>query len=48
MQRILADERPMLYLVYFSDTYAFSSNCRGKLSTQRRLTWDVINWQLAK
>jgi peptide/nickel transport system substrate-binding protein len=49
MQRILADERPMLYLVYFSDTYAFSSQLQGQtLNPNDALTWDVINWQLAK
>ena len=49
MQRILADERPMLYLVYFSDTYAFSSQLQGQtLNPNDALTWDVVNWQLAK
>jgi peptide/nickel transport system substrate-binding protein len=49
MQRILADERPMLYLVYFSDTYAFASQLQGQtLNPNDALTWDVINWQLAK
>jgi peptide/nickel transport system substrate-binding protein len=46
--RILADERPMLYLVYFSDTYAFSTQLKGLvLNPNDALTWDVINWQLA-
>jgi peptide/nickel transport system substrate-binding protein len=49
IQRILADERPMLYLVYFSDTYAFSSQLQGLvINPNDALTWDVINWQLAR
>jgi peptide/nickel transport system substrate-binding protein len=49
IQRVLADERPMLYLVYFSDTYAFSSQLQGSvINPNDALTWDVINWQLAK
>lgn len=46
--RILADERPMLYLVYFSDAHAFSSRLQGLVfNPNDALTWDVINWQLA-
>jgi peptide/nickel transport system substrate-binding protein len=49
IQRILAEERPMLYLVYFSDTYAFSSQLQGLVvNPNDALTWDVINWQLAE
>jgi peptide/nickel transport system substrate-binding protein len=48
IQRILADERPMLYLVYFSDTYAFSTELQGLvINPNDTLTWDVFNWQLA-
>jgi len=47
VQDILADERPMLYLVYFSDVHAFSSQLQGLvINPNDTLTWDVINWQL--
>jgi hypothetical protein len=46
--RILAEERPMLYLIYFSNTHAFSSQLQGLIiNPNDALTWDVINWQLA-
>jgi peptide/nickel transport system substrate-binding protein len=49
IQRVLADERPMLYLVYFSDTYAFSSQLQGLvINPNDALTWDVINWQVGQ
>ena len=39
----------MLYLIYFSDTYAFSPQLQGEtLNPNDALTWDVVNWQLAK
>jgi len=47
VQNILAEERPMLYLVFFSDTHAFSSQLQGLvINPNDTLTWDVINWQL--
>ena len=47
IERILTQERPMLYLIYFSDTQAFSSQLQGVvLNPNDALTWDVINWQL--
>jgi peptide/nickel transport system substrate-binding protein len=47
IERILADERPMLYLVYFSDTHAFSSQLQGLiLNPNDAITWNVINWQV--
>jgi len=47
VQDILADERPMLYLVYFSDVHAFSSRLQGLvINPNDTLTWDVVNWQL--
>jgi hypothetical protein len=37
----------MLYLVYFSDVHAFSSQLQGLvINPNDTLTWDVINWQL--
>lgn len=49
IERILADERPMLYLVYFSDAHAISSELQGLVvNPNDALTWDVINWQLAE
>jgi peptide/nickel transport system substrate-binding protein len=48
IQDILSGERPMLYLVYFSDTHAFSSQLQGLVTNPNdTLTWDVVNWQLA-
>jgi peptide/nickel transport system substrate-binding protein len=48
MQRILSNERPMLYLVYFSDMYGLSTELQGVLfNPNDTLTWDVINWHLA-
>jgi ABC-type transport system substrate-binding protein len=48
IQDILSDERPMLYLVYFSDTHAFLSQLQGLvINPNDTLTWDVVNWQLA-
>jgi ABC-type transport system substrate-binding protein len=47
MERILADERPMLYLVTFSDTHAFSSHLQGLIvNPHDAITWNVINWQV--
>jgi hypothetical protein len=47
IQRILDDERPMLYLVHFFDTHAFSSQLLGSVfNPNDALTWDVVNWQL--
>jgi peptide/nickel transport system substrate-binding protein len=47
IERSLADQRPMLYLVYFSDTYAYSSHLQGLiLNPNDTLTWNVINWQV--
>jgi peptide/nickel transport system substrate-binding protein len=47
VQDLLAGERPMLYLVYFSDVHAFSSQLQGLvINPNDTLTWDVINWQL--
>ena len=47
IERSLADQRPMLYLVYFSDTYAYSSHLQGLiLNPNDTLTWSVINWQV--
>jgi peptide/nickel transport system substrate-binding protein len=47
IQGILDNERPMLYLVHFSDTHAFSSQLQGLVfNPNDALTWDVINWQL--
>ncbi len=47
--RILADERPTLYLVYFSNTYGLSPRLQGLVvNPNDALTWDVFNWQLAK
>jgi peptide/nickel transport system substrate-binding protein len=49
IQSILSNERPMLYLVYFSETHAFSSQLQGLVvNPNDTLTWDVINWQLAR
>jgi peptide/nickel transport system substrate-binding protein len=48
LDRLLAQERPMLYLVYFSDTHAFSSRLQGLIANPNdTLTWNVIDWQLA-
>jgi peptide/nickel transport system substrate-binding protein len=48
LQDVLANERPMLYLVYFSDTHAFSAQVQGLvINPNDALTWDVVNWQLA-
>ena len=47
LQPILADERPMLYLVSFPDSHAFSSRLQGLVfNPNDSLTWDVVNWQL--
>jgi peptide/nickel transport system substrate-binding protein len=47
IERSLADQRPMLYLVYFSDSYAYSSHLQGLiLNPNDSLTWNVINWQV--
>jgi peptide/nickel transport system substrate-binding protein len=47
MERILAHERPVLYLVYFSDAHAFASRLQGMVfNPNDALTWDVVNWQL--
>ncbi|GAB4529832.1 MAG: peptide ABC transporter substrate-binding protein [Anaerolineae bacterium] len=49
IQELLAEERPMLYLVYFSDRHAFSSQLQGVvINPNDTLTWDVINWQLGQ
>jgi ABC-type transport system substrate-binding protein len=49
IERILANERPVLFLIYFSDTHAFSSELQGVVvNPNDTLTWDVINWQLAE
>jgi peptide/nickel transport system substrate-binding protein len=48
MERILTQERPVLYLVYFSDAHAFASRLQGLVfNPNDALTWDVVNWQLA-
>ena len=48
IQDILSEQRPMLYLVYFSDTHAYSSQLQGLvINPNDTLTWNVINWQLA-
>ena len=49
IQDVLSDARPMLYLVHFSETHAYSSQLQGLvINPNDTITWDVINWQLAK
>jgi peptide/nickel transport system substrate-binding protein len=47
MQQVLAEQRPMLYLVSFSEAHAFSTHLQGLvLNPNDTLTWNVINWQV--
>jgi peptide/nickel transport system substrate-binding protein len=44
---ILAEQRPMLYLIYFSETYAFSPHLQGVVvNPHDAITWDAFNWQV--
>jgi len=44
---ILAEQRPMLYLLYFSETYAFSPHLQGVVvNPHDAITWDAFNWQV--
>lgn len=46
--RILADQRPMLYLVYFTETHALSPRMQNVLvNPNDTLTWDAFNWQIS-
>jgi peptide/nickel transport system substrate-binding protein len=45
--RILAEQRPMLYLVYFTETHALSPLIQNALvNPNDTLTWDAFNWQI--
>ena len=44
---ILGEQRPMLYLVYFTETHAFSPRLQGMvINPNDALTWDAFNWQI--
>jgi ABC-type transport system substrate-binding protein len=46
--RILADKRPMLYLVYFTETHALSPRVQNALANPNdTLTWDAFNWRIS-
>jgi peptide/nickel transport system substrate-binding protein len=47
--RILAAQRPMLYLVYFTETYALSPKLQNiVINPNDTFTWDAFNWQVQK
>ena len=47
VRNVLAEERPMLYLVYFDETHGFSPDLEGVvINPNDTLTWDAFNWQV--
>jgi len=47
--RLLAEQRPMLYLVYFTETHAVSPKVQNMVvNPNDAFTWDVLNWQTSK
>ena len=47
--RILAEQRPMLYLVYFTDTHALSPRLQNLvINPNDTFTWDAFNWDVQK
>jgi peptide/nickel transport system substrate-binding protein len=47
--RILAEQRPMLYLAYFTETHALSPRVQNAvINPNDALTWDAFNWQISR
>jgi peptide/nickel transport system substrate-binding protein len=47
--RLLAERRPVLYLVYFTETHAVSSKMQNLVvNPNDALTWDALNWRVLK
>jgi peptide/nickel transport system substrate-binding protein len=47
--RLLAERRPVLYLVYFTETHAISSKVQNVvINPNDVLTWDALNWRVLK
>ncbi len=47
--RMLGEQRPMLYLLYFTSTHALSPQLQGVIiNPNDTFTWDAFNWQVSK
>ena len=45
--QVLSEQRPMLYLLYFTETHAFSPRLQGLIvNPHDAVTWDAFNWRV--